>query len=317
VEIFRAEFAEFIGAPAGSIAMTPNTATGITTVARGLPWRAGESVVVPEIEFPSVVLPWRLLEPLGVKVRLVSCPDGRVTPARVFSACDWTTRAVALSWVQFSNGYRADLTAIGDECRRRRILLVVDGMQGVGVLPIDVSALPVDALAGQSYKWLLAPHGVGWLYVRPEVTDRIAPLTAGRRTLTKCADLVGHDFTTHSDARRFESGVPNLQGIVGALSSLRFLRNAGMDTVSTRVAALTARLFNGLLRRGHTMLTPDQGDDRSGIVVFRPCQEDVETCQARLAEAGVVSSMRHGGVRLSPHFYNTEDDVDRALAALD
>jgi selenocysteine lyase/cysteine desulfurase len=233
------------------------------------------------------------------------------------SACDSTTRVVAVSLVQFSNGFRVDVAALGEACRARGILLVVDGMQAVGALEIDVHDLPIDAMALQSYKWLLGPHGVGWLYIRRGLLDRIEPLAVGTRSVTPRASWLDHRFELADNAARFETGVLNLHGIAGAGASLELLHEVGIRAIETRVLSLADRLADSVAARGCVIVgSREHSRERSSIVTFRHASMDVQACHKRLADAGVVTSMREGVIRASPHFYNSEDDIDRLLDAL-
>jgi selenocysteine lyase/cysteine desulfurase len=162
-ENLRRNFADFIGADSDSVAAVASTSAGISTVAMGLDWRPGDNVVVPEIDFPSLVFPWMILADRGVQLRRVPCKQGRVEIEQLLGATDARTRVIGTSWVQFSSGFRTDLAELGEACRRKDILLVIDGMHGIGALLLEVSSLPVDVVATQSYKWLLSPQGVGWM----------------------------------------------------------------------------------------------------------------------------------------------------------
>jgi cysteine desulfurase/selenocysteine lyase len=316
-ERVRAQFAELIGADAGEVAMTSSTAAGINIIAKGLRWPEGDSVVVPSIEFPANMYPWLHLERRGVRVRRVAPVDGRIAVDRLMAACDDTTRVIAVSLVQFSSGFRLDVQSLGETCRARGILLIVDGMQAVGSLAIDVHKLPIDAMALQSYKWLLGPHGVGWLYVRKELLDRIEPLAVGSRSVTPRASYLDHRFELAESATRFETGVLNLHGIAGAGASLELLQRVGIANIEARVLALSERLARGLNARGYAILgSRSNASECSAIVAFRHPTIDASTCHARLATAGVVTSVREGAIRASPHFYNSEDDIDRLLDAL-
>lgn len=316
-EEVRGCFATFIGAEPMDIAITSSTAAGINVVAQGLRWRRGDSVVVPSIEFPANMYPWMHLAGRGVQLRRIDPKDGRITVDDLLAACDQTTRVVAVSLVQFSTGFRVDIEALGEACRSRGILLVVDAMQAVGALKVNVNELPIDALALQSYKWLLGPHGVGWLYVRRELLEQIEPLAVGSRSVTPRQSYLDHRFELAHSAMRFETGVLNLHGLAGVGASLNLLHRVGIPTIEARVLALADRLADSLNVRGYTIVgSRSKRAERSAIVTFRHPRMDTNTCHRRLMEAGVVVSLRESAIRASPHFYNTEDDIDRLLDAL-
>jgi selenocysteine lyase/cysteine desulfurase len=190
-------------------------------------------------------------------------------------------------------------------------------MQAIGWLDTDVHRLPIDAMALQSYKWLLGPHGVGWLYIRRSLVEQIEPLAVGSRSMTLRDSFLDHRFELSDTATRFETGVLNLHGIAGVGANLDLLDHIGIAAIEARVLSLTDRLAEGLAARGYEIAgARTNARQRSAIVVFRHPRIEPSTCHRRLVEASVVVSLREGAVRASPHFYNNEDDIDRLLAAL-
>jgi cysteine desulfurase / selenocysteine lyase len=317
VEDVRARFAALIGADRDEIAITSSTAMGINIVAQGLQWHKGESVVVPDFEFPANVYPWIHLATKGVEVRRIPPRDGRIAVADLLAACDAGTRVVAVSLVQFSNGFRVGIDALGEACRSRGILLVVDGMQAVGWANIDVHALPIDAMSLQSYKWLLGPFAVGWLYVRRGLIESLEPLAVGSRSMTARESFLDHRFELSPAATRYETGVLNIHGILGVGASIDLLARVGMAAIEAHVVLLADYLADGLAARRCTMGSGRQNQrERSPIVAFRHPEIEASACHRRLIEAGVAVSCREGAVRVSPHFYNTQGDIDRLLDAL-
>jgi selenocysteine lyase/cysteine desulfurase len=312
----RNEYAAFIGAPPENVAHASNTSAAISLIARGLDWRAGDEVLVPEIDFPSAVLPWKMLERRGVAVRALPCADGRVDAGRLIDAISARTRVVCASWVQFSSGHRLDLARVGEACRSRGVFFVVDGAQGVGALRMDVSALHVDALVTHGYKWLLGPQGVGWLYMSEGLIAATELSAAGIRSMTPRDSYFDHAYAPRADAARFETGILNFHGIAGARASLGLLREVGIDAIEARVTALTAQLADKLLTAGCSVKGgADRAAFRSGVLAMRPPSGDAAACQGRLLAAGIVTSLREGWVRVSPHFYNTEDEIERLVSA--
>jgi selenocysteine lyase/cysteine desulfurase len=193
----------------------------------------------------------------------------------------------------------------------------VDGMQGVGAIPIDLSGLPVDAFATQSYKWLLSPHGVGWLYLRDELLNQLRLSGAGMRTVSPRESYLDHRFELRKDAQRFESGIMNFHGMAGAVTSVRLLTAIGIEKIEYRLRALTCQLAEGLRKLGCTVLGhPGDTIHGSGIVVFAHPRVNPQDCHRRLMDAKIVTSVRGNGVRVSPHFYNTEDEIDCVLSVL-
>ncbi|ALM86313.1 aminotransferase class V-fold PLP-dependent enzyme [Bordetella sp. N] len=316
-DLARAEFAAHIGAAVDQVAHAANASAAVSLLAAGLPWQAGDEVVVPAIDFPSVVLPWMTLQTRGVQVRAVPCVDGRVEVDALLAACNDATRVVCVSWVQFSSGCRLDLARLGTACRKRGILLVVDGVQGVGALHIDVADLPIDALIVHAYKWLLAPQGVAWLYVGERLAERLTLSAAGPRSLTPRDSYFDHRFEPRAGAARFETGILGFHGIVGARASLALLRAAGAARVEAAVLRHAGHLARGLLEAGCDVQGgADRRDFQSGIVVFRHPRHDAAACRAALLRAGVVTAAREGHVRVAPHFYNTDAEIETLLRTL-
>jgi cysteine desulfurase/selenocysteine lyase len=313
----RGRFSQLIGADRTEIAITSSTAMGVNIIAKGLSWAQGDSVVVPTIDFPANMYPWLHLAAQGVEVRRVPPREGRITTGDLVAACDSRTRVVAVSLVQFSTGFRVDIDALGEACRARGILLVVDGMQAVGWLNLDVHASPIDVMALQSYKWLLGAPGVGWLYVRRSLIEQIEPLAVGSRSMTVRDSFLDHRFELSPEATRFESGVLNLHGIAGVGASLDLLSRVGLPAIEARVLSLAEELADRLAMSGYIVVSARMNrGERSPIVAFRHPQMDARLCHRRLIEAGVLVSLREGAVRASPHFYNVSDDIDRLLDAL-
>ena len=311
----RERFAVFCSVKPHNIAFAPNTSSAISTVARGLDWRAGDEVVVPEIDFPSVILPWKTLAPKGVALRIVPCRRGMISVEDLLDACTRRTRILAVSWVQFTSGYRVDLNRLGEECRARGILFVVDIMQGLGVLPIDLASLPIDAAAAHSYKWLLGTQGVGWLYLNDALADTLSVSSAGSRTLTPRESFCDHSLELRAGAPRHESGILDFHGIAGVRASLEFLSGVGQSRIAERALSLAERLRSGLLKAGCEMLGDQNSKERrAAIVAFKHPRTESNELREALLRANVVTSVREGCVRVSPHFYNTEAEIDRLLA---
>jgi selenocysteine lyase/cysteine desulfurase len=314
----RARITTLIGAERGSVALSVNTGAGINLAARGLPLGRGDVVVIPVLEFPANVYPWMAASRArGFTLHIVPARDGLLDEDAVLAAIDQTSaRVLALSWVGFATGFVADLDRIGAACRARGVTLVVDGMQGVGALPLDVRRLRIDLLACGGQKWLLSPWGSGFTYVRPEILETIAPQPVswmGVRGSDDFSALLEYDLTWREGARRFEQITVPFQDFAGMAASLALLQELGMDAIVAHVAQRVAQLAAGAERAGVEVVTP--AGRRAGIVTLRP--GDVVATAARLRDARVVHSVREGTIRLSPHCYTTSDEIQVALDALD
>lgn len=315
MERVRGRVAVLVGSTPGNIAFTQNTSTGLSVAANGIDWRPGDNVVLAEREFPSNYYPWLNLAPRGVELRTVPAPDGHATPDAFAAAIDERTRAVTVSAVQFSNGHRYDLDAIGAACRDRDALFVVDGTQSVGALSIDVARAGIDVLAVSSHKWMLGPAGIGFVHVSDRALERIRPDIVGWLSVEQ-PFAFDYRLELPRTADRYEPGTENITGIVGLGAAVDLFLAHGTRAVEDRVLAITDELCERLEHDGHTVVSPRAGHERSGIVIFRTPGIAPEALHAHLTAAGIRCAPRGGGIRFSPHFYNDQTDIDAALAAL-
>ncbi len=293
----------------------PDTATGINTAANSLPLRAGDNVLVVEGDYPANIYPWLNLAPRGVLVKWVPQHEGGVDLERLAARIDRRTRAIAVSTVMFATGFRNDIAAIGALCRERGIYFIVDAIQSLGALPIDVQACHIDFLASGGQKWLLSTPGSGLLYVRRAIMDDLQlGAYVGASSVVDPFNFLDYNFTLQPTADRFALGTPNLLNIVALHAALGLLLEVGIERIAARIIALTDRLIEALRHQGvgiHSNLDPRH---RSGIVIAAVPQP--EQTAARLRAAGVIAAPRGAGLRFAPHFYNNEDDIDRAVDAL-
>jgi cysteine desulfurase / selenocysteine lyase len=228
---------------------------------------------------------------------------------------DSRTRAVAMSTVVFATGFRNDLIALGKLCKERGIFFVVDGIQSLGALPFDVRAANVDFLACGSQKWLLGPPGSGFLYVRRELLDDLAPgAYVGTSSVVDAANFLDYNFTLQSTAERFLFGSQNFIGMIGLHECIALIQEIGIERIGQRVLALAGTAIAALHKRGYRVSAPAP-EQRSGIVIAEV--DDPEAVSARLKAAGIISIPRGRGVRFAPHFYNTEAEILRAVETLD
>ncbi|RJP20514.1 MAG: aminotransferase class V-fold PLP-dependent enzyme [Deltaproteobacteria bacterium] len=307
----RGRFARIVGASAEEVAFVKNTSEGLSYIAAGFPWREGDNLVTANVEFPSNIYPWMRLQSRNVEVRMVAARDGRVRKEDLFAACDGKTRLISLSSVEFANGYRNDLPGIGEYCQRHGIFFCVDGIQSVGVLPMDVKAFGIDALSADGHKWLLAPEGVGGFYISRDVMEMIEPVVLGWHSVRNRFDFENYDFRLSPDARRFEPGSMNTVGIAAFNASMELLLSVGVDRIWERVRRLTERILEKANAERFEIVSPVHPEERSGIVTFKVPGVDNSALWKALYSRKVVCSPRAGGIRFSPHFYNTPEEIDR------
>ena len=306
--------ARLLGCGSDEVAFVRNTSHGLSLVATGLDWRAGDNVLcaVSE-EYPSNVYPWQRLSGRGVELKAVPAPAGRVEVEAFAEAGDARTRLVAVSSVQYASGFRVDLPALGELCRRRGWLLCVDGIQSVGLLPTDVRAWGVHFLSADSHKWMLGPPGAGVFYVDRSLAEAIEPALVGWRSTTGAFDFDRAALELRKDATRFEEGNLPYALLEGMGASIDLLLEVGLDAIWDRVCALNDQLVDRLISAGHRVDSPASAQHRSGSVLFRPRSGDPAALAEALAHEGIIVSCRRGRIRVSPHFYNTPEEVLRVV----
>jgi selenocysteine lyase/cysteine desulfurase len=311
--------AELIGASAEEIGLTINTGFGLSLAARALPLEPGDIVLTSDREFPANVYPWMLLKDSGVELELApTTPEGWPDEAHLLERLrDPRVRVLAISLVQFSNGYTVDLGRLSAATRASGAYLVVDAIQGVGQLPLDLKKTPVDVLACGAQKWLLSPWGSGFVYVRRELIRELRPTVTGWMAFEGTDDftrLTQYDDTLRGDARRFEMITLPYQDFAGMNASLQLLLDIGIPSIASHLRALQAPVLEWAARGGVKVVSP-VGNHGSGIVCVAPT--DVGAAFRALKSARVVCGMREGAIRLSPHFYNTVDEMERVVELLE
>jgi selenocysteine lyase/cysteine desulfurase len=318
----RQALASLVQAQASEIALMPNTSAGLHLAAhfaaqRGRPGR--RTIVLSEREFPANVYPWLALRPQGFEVLFVPVTSaGNPDEDALADALERPdVVAFSYSFVQFSTGFRGDLPRFGQLCRERDILFVVDAIQGLGAVPIDVRAAGIDVLASGAQKWLCSPWGTGFVYVRAELCGSLQPYLPGWLAFAASRDftrLVDYDMTLRDDAQRFEVGSQPFQSCIALAESVELLLAADVACVFQHNLALQDRVIDWALRRGDVQVVSEQAA-RSGILSIRP-PNAAAACNA-LLDNGISCAFREGSIRLSPHYYNNQSEIDRVLDILD
>lgn len=321
MEQARRRAAELMGVAPADVAVVKNTTEGLGFVANGLTWREGDRVVVPDREFPSAFYPWLPLRDRGVVVDVVEpVGEGLTVPLERFEeklrAGAGRVRVVAVSWVQFGRGWRTDLAALARLCHDHGALLCADVIQGLGVVPADLGRWDVDFAMADGHKWLLGPEGFGVLYVAARHRDTLRVLEPGWASVAHREEWDNLDLVLDDSARRFEGGSYNITGAVGLAASLDLLADAGVGAIWSHVDRLCNRLASGAAELGAEVLSDRTAEGRSSILSLRLPGVDPAEAVEQLRRAGVVGAARAGGIRLAPHGYNDDDDVDAALDAL-
>jgi cysteine desulfurase / selenocysteine lyase len=316
VEKTRSAAASLIGSQPDEIALVHSTSEGVNLVAEGFPWHSGDNVVTLDNEFPSNLYPWMNQNWRGVETRCVAAGDGRVTVERLLDACDARTRLISVSWVGFLSGWRLDVAKLVDAAHARGILVFLDAIQGLGVFPIDVQQTKVDFLAADGHKWLLGPEGAGIFYLCREHLDLLRPTGVGWHSVTDSSNYTRIHLDFKPSAARFEGGTQNMVGQLGLGASLGLLLELEPKRIAERVLEITDYACERLLSIGAQIKSPREAEHRSGIVSFELPGQDSLAVKKKCLQRGVVLSCRGGLLRISPHAYVNELDIDRLIEAL-
>jgi selenocysteine lyase/cysteine desulfurase len=315
VERTRALFARLINAAPAEICFTGNTSEALSMVAGGISWKPGDKVIVPVPDFPSNVYPWVNLERSGVEVCFLQKSEGRFGVSDIEGILRPGTRLIAVSSTDFTTGFRCDLEELGAFCRRKGILLCVDAIQSLGAIPFDVKSCGVDFLACGGHKWLLSTMGIGALFVSGDANDLLRPTKVGWHSVENEENFYNLELKLKTDARRFEPGTLNLAGITALGTSLEMLLEIGIERIFARISDLNGIISSELEKRDLKVISSMEPGNRSGILSFVP--DDAGRLFRHFLKRRVLAAQRGNAVRLSPHFYNNESDVERLFEALD
>jgi selenocysteine lyase/cysteine desulfurase len=316
----RLGVAQLINADPSEIALATNTSWGLNLAARALPLKQGDIVLVSDKEFPANVYPWLMLRDQGITVEMSRCnaqgwPDEEHLLERLR---DPRVRVLAVSFVQFSNGYRADLKKLSAACRANGTYLVVDGIQGVGNSVLDVRETSIDILSCGGQKWLLSPWGSGFVYVRKELIPALAPSVVSWMAFEGTDDfsrLTEYNPTFRADARRFEMITLPYQDFVGMTASLGMLLEIGVRDIAEVTRAVQEPLIKWAHANNVRITSPIENGHRSAILCIAP-PKPAEAYHG-LKRARVVCSLREGAIRLAPHCYNTMEEMEKVIEVLD
>jgi selenocysteine lyase/cysteine desulfurase len=312
----RKACAELINADPNDVAFVKSTSHGLSIVAEGLDWKPGDNLLIYEKEFPSNIYPWLNLKRKGVAVKTIPSRGGRILIEDIEALIDSRTRLLALSSVQFINGFRIDLKRTGELCRSRGILFCVDAIQSLGLIPMDVKAFNIPFLSADAHKWLLGPEGIGIFYCRRELAERLSPPLVGWKSVKNDLAFERPEFDLKTDAARFEEGSMNVMGIIALGAAVDLLLEIGIEKIEKRVLSLGDLIIKKAEDRGFTVLTPKERTSRGGNVTFTG-NFDAVAIKSRLQDQGIMVNIRGGGLRVAPHFYNNEAEIERFFTVLD
>jgi selenocysteine lyase/cysteine desulfurase len=319
----RGLLGRLVGAPAEEIILGNSASWGLQVLANGLPWRQGDEVLVLAGEFPATVFPWLVAERHGVTVRQLELGEPVLQPERLQQELSPRTRVVAVNWVRSLTGHVVDVAGLHEVCERSGVHLVLNVTQGLGALPFDVRRLPVAAISCSGFKWLCGPYATGFAWIRPDVLQTMCPVQAYWLALPDGAELDlgregGHRLRDDLGARAYDVfGTANFLNFIPWAAALEYLLAQGIDAIADHDQALVEQLIGLLEDSGYRFISPTDAGQRAAIVVISAADSrDNEAVYQRLTDAGIDAALRAGNIRLSPHLYNTSDQVKHAAAIL-
>lgn len=312
VEEVRAKAAKFLNASPEEIGFVKNTSHGLNHVAQGLGWCEGDNIVSYNKEFPANIYPWMNLSSKGVELRLIGDRDGKIHIEDIEDAVDSRTKVIALSSVEFTTGYRNDLSAISKLCKSKDIFFCVDAIQSLGALRMDVKEFGIDFLSADAHKWLMGPEGIGIFYIRRELLEICRPAYVGWHSVVEPLKFLPYRFTLKDNASCFEEGSHNLAGIFALGGCLDLIEEVGINKIERRIIELTDFLVAELVKKNYNIISPRGNGEKSGIVSFS-VKESAADVVRELAEKNIFISARDGALRVSPHFYNTKEEIEILL----
>jgi selenocysteine lyase/cysteine desulfurase len=310
----RKSIGRLINAPYKNICLVSNTSEGLNIIAQGLDLGAADNVVIVKHGFPGNSVPWLNLRKMGVKIKIVESDYGEDATSKIKDAIDETTRVVSISFVEWIDGFKYDLERIGNLCHEKRILFVVDSIQGVGAMKLDVQSARISFLSNGGFKWLMSPNGTGFIYVDDDVLSKIDMKYMGYLSLVKNPMEFDYDLTLNEGAKKFKLGSINDNGIAAMEKSLELILDLGIEKIQDHILDLNQYASDGIKTKGYDLLSDFPRENRSGILSFGG--SDLEAVYQRLVENNVIVSLRKNWIRVSPHFYNNFDDIDRMLERL-
>jgi cysteine desulfurase/selenocysteine lyase len=312
ISLLKNNWARLIGAQPDHIAIIKNTSEGMNWLAQGLSWQSGDQILIADCEFPANVYPFLNLEQKGVEVKYMVTNNGAVTPQLIESNLTTKTKLVSLSFVQFTSGYRADLQTIGKICQANKVIFAVDSIQGVGAIPLDVIDCSIDFLANGGHKWLMGPAGCGFMYVSEKIEEKLTPAFVGWLSVKNSWDFLDFKLELKENAEKYEIGTANFIGIYGARASSDLILSVSPEKIYPHLVQLGNRLIYGLQKIRYQPISNLKSDCRSGIITFSGPQ--TEDLFEHLKKTKIHVSLRNGALRIAPHFYNNDDDIDGFLA---
>ena len=306
---------KLLNTTADRIAFTSNTSQGLNILAQGIRWKKGDRIILGDVEFPANVYPFMNLKDIGVEIDFVKSENGIITAEELINAMTPRTKLISISYVQFLSGYRIDLELLGNVCKEKEIILSVDAIQGLGALTFDIQKCNIDFISCGTQKWMLGLQGMAFIYISEELQNKIKTASVGWLSVENAWDLINYDFKLKKTANRYQPGTLNTYGIYAVYASLKLFDEFGYKNIENRVLSNSKYFIEQLTDTGFTPLLKNFSKKNiAGIISFR--SKDAESIFNYLQTKNVITAVREGIVRLSPHFYNTKDEIDKVVADL-
>jgi selenocysteine lyase/cysteine desulfurase len=306
---------KIINTTSDRIAFTSNTSSGLNILAQGIKWENGDEVILNDVEFPANVYPFLNLKSKGVKIDFVKSENGIVTAEDLIHSITPKTKLISVSYVQFLSGYRIELEKLGSTCKEKGIILSIDATQGLGALTLDVQKCSIDFISCGTQKWMLGLQGMAFIYISEELQSILKTASVGWLSVENAWDLIDYDFTLKKTANRYQPGTLNTFGVYAINASLKMFDEFGFNNIEEQVLSNSKYLIEQLADTGFTPLLKNFSKKNfAGIISFK--REDAEDIFNYLQTKNIVIAVREGIVRLSPHFYNTKDEIDKVVAKL-
>lgn len=294
------------------IALITNTSEGLNWFVNSLRWQPGDRILLVEGEFPTNIYPFMNMERRGIEIDFVPLRNGAILLEDIEKMITGKTRLLSISFVEFFTGFRNDLKTIGQLCKSKKVLLSVDGIQGVGAIPLNVEEAQIDFLANGGHKWLMGPMGSGFMYLRPEIIQQMDPVFAGWLSVKDSWNFLDYRLDFLDDAARFEMATQNYLGICGLRAATDLLVENNPDNTFRHLLELGDRMITGLRELGMEYIGSEERAHRSGIYTFKT--NKAEDLTAYLKKQKIQVSLRNGAMRVSPHFYNSLDEIDQLIS---
>jgi len=307
--------AEMINTTADRIAFVDNTSNGINILAQGIAWKKGDRVLLNDLEFPANVYPFLNLEKEGIIVDFVKSKDGIVTADDLIEQMKPETKLVSVSQIQFLTGYRIDIEKLGNECRKRGVIFSVDGIQGMGAINPDIKKCSIDFLSSGTQKWMLGLQGLGFIYLSENLQKNLKQRFVGWKSVINAWNILDYDLTLREDASRYQNGTISEIGVYAICASLNFMKEIGYKNIEEMVLNNASYLTDKLQEIGLNPLLKDcEDNNRSGIVTCKI--DNAQSLHDELLSKKIHTAVREGFIRFSPHFYNNNEDIDKAVDEL-